>query len=126
VLQIQPPARIRNHLGVSDRSLRIVRQAMIEDVENDEGTGVRARIAGYRIGGKTGTAQVQRPGGPMDHIAWFAAFGPGERPRYAVVVMIESGASGALTCTPLARQVFLKLKERESAPASGNAVAQVP
>jgi penicillin-binding protein 2 len=126
VLQIQPPGRIRNHLGVSDRSLRIVRQAMIEDVENDEGTGVRARIAGYRIGGKTGTAQVQRPGGPMDHIAWFAAFGPGERPRYAVVVMIESGASGALTCTPLARQVFLKLKERESAPASGNAVAQVP
>ena len=103
--------RVRDHLGASERSLRIVREAMLADVEDADGTGHRAYIDGFRIAAKTGTAQV-RQGTRMDHITWFVAFGPVDSPRYAVVVMIESGASGADTCAPLARQIFLAAQKQ--------------
>lgn len=105
-----PPGRVRDRLGVSESSLALVREAMRGDVEDDDGSGRQARIPGYPLGAKTGTAQ-KRVGGRMDHITWFVAFGPYAAPRYAVVVMIESGTSGGTTCAPLARQVFETLKD---------------
>jgi penicillin-binding protein 2 len=111
-----PPANVRNHLGVSIRSLRLVQKGMLADVEDDDGTGHRARIPGYPIAAKTGTAQVRKPGGRMDHITWFAAFGPNPNPQYAVVVMIESGTSGGVTCAPVAREVFRHLRQLDSLP----------
>lgn len=106
-----PPGRARNHLGVSERTMRLVQQAMLADVEDKDGTGRRAHIEEYPIAGKTGTAQVPRRG-RMDHITWFAAYGPFGDPRYAVVVMIESGQSGGETCAPLVREVFETLRQR--------------
>jgi len=107
------PGKIRDHLGVSARALEIVREGMLADVEDPEGTGRQARMEGYRIAAKTGTAQVQKPG-YMDHITWFVAFGPFEAPRYATVVMIESGDSGGETCAPLAREDFESLRQRDA------------
>jgi penicillin-binding protein 2 len=104
-----PPGRARNHLGVSARTLDLVQQAMLADVEDKDGTGRRARISGYRLGAKTGTAQVPRRG-RMDYVTWFVAYGPFEDPQHAVVVMVESGQSGGETCAPLARQVFEELR----------------
>jgi penicillin-binding protein 2 len=108
-----PPGRARNHLGVSEHTMRLVQQAMLADVEEKDGTGRRARIEGYPIGGKTGTAQVPRRG-RMDYVTWFAAYGPFTNPRYSVVVMIESGLSGGETCAPLVRQVFESLRQLSS------------
>jgi len=119
-----PSGRPRDHLGVSGRTLRTLREAMLADVEDDDGTGRRARLEGYRIAAKTGTAQVQKVG-PWDHITWFAAFGPYEEPRYAVVVMIESGDSGGETCAPLARQVFEALRSLPETPVVTPAIARV-
>ena len=48
-----------------------------------------------------------------DKITWFASFGPYESPRYAVVVMVESGGSGGGTCAPVARAVYQALLDRE-------------
>jgi penicillin-binding protein 2 len=48
----------------------------------------------------------------VDHITWFASFGPYESPRFVVVVMVESGASGGGTCAPIARQIYQAIQKR--------------
>jgi penicillin-binding protein 2 len=120
--------RLRSEIHVEPRHLARIRTAMLADTEEPGGTGFAAfqtrsgpggqivpRLPGFRVGGKTGTAQVRKPGGAMDHITWFVAFGPFEDPHYAVVVMVESGSSGGGTCAPIARQVFQFIQERQAA-----------
>ena len=48
-----------------------------------------------------------------DKITWFASYAPYEKPRYAVVVMAENGASGGKTCAPIAKEIFEALKARD-------------
>jgi penicillin-binding protein 2 len=75
------------------------------------------RDVGYRIAGKTGTAQrVTRTGEQalkvedlpfhLRHRALFIGFAPAEAPRIAVMVVVESGASGSLTAAPVARRIM--------------------
>jgi penicillin-binding protein 2 len=110
-----PAGRLRDQLGVSQRTLDIVRDAMFADVEED-GTGTAARVTGMKIGGKTGTAQVQK--GKDDHIVWFASFGQHGERLYSVVVMVEQkGGSGGGTCAPIAQQVYQAILKREPLPA---------
>ena len=61
--------------------------------------------------GKTGTAEV-RSEGQRDKVTWFASYAPYERPRYAVVVMLESGISGGRTA-PIAKVIFEGLRDRD-------------
>lgn len=120
--------RVRNELNVSKRTLDLIRDAMRADVE-EEGTGKAARIPGFRVCGKTGTAEVTNPQGRVvDHTTWFAAFGPYEDPRYAVVVMVESGVSGGHTCAPIAKEIFLALRKREmvTAPTASSGLKSTP
>ena len=76
----------------------IVRQVVSESVSRlmidycigvvDEGTGTRARPAGYRIGGKTGTAE--RSGqGKRDYTVSFMGFAPANDPQIAIYVVID-------------------------------------
>jgi stage V sporulation protein D (sporulation-specific penicillin-binding protein) len=55
------------------------------------GTGKNAGVEGFRIGGKTGTAQKAGPGGylPGKYVASFAGFWPTENPRIAALVVID-------------------------------------
>ncbi|MFM2293856.1 MAG: Cell division protein FtsI [Verrucomicrobiota bacterium] len=111
---VYPTAQVRDTLGVSRRTLDILRDAMLADVEDAEGTGKESRIPGYRIGGKTGTAEIQNQRGDnTDRTTWFISFAPYEAPRYAVVVMVESGSSGGGTCAPLAKEIYLALQKRD-------------
>lgn len=110
------PSLVRSELGVSQRNLAILREAMLADVEDSDGTGKRAAVPGYRVCGKTGTAQEKdlrnvRTG----LITWFASFAPYEEPRYAVVVMVEDGVSGGTTCAPVAAKVYQVLRDRDLA-----------
>jgi penicillin-binding protein 2 len=116
--QTFPSGRVRDTLGVSARSLRIVHEAMSADVESPEGTGHAAAVEGLRIAGKTGTAEVEKDGVVVKalKITWFASFAPVENPRYAVVAMVVSGASGGLTCAPLAHKVYEAIQESEKKP----------
>lgn len=119
------PARVRGDLQVPARFLQRIRDAMLADTEEEEGTGFNAfqerdrstgravpRLPGFRVGGKTGTAEVKKGKAVVDQITWFAAFGPYETPRYVVVVMVESGGSGGATCAPVARDVFEAIQRR--------------
>ncbi len=101
-------------LGLSQRSLKLTRDAMWA-VVNDEGTGRSAKVSGFEIAGKTGTAQVVRQetwtknkdlaAEKRDH-AWFASFGPFDDPQLTVVVFVEHGGAGSEAAAPLAKAMY--------------------
>jgi penicillin-binding protein 2 len=107
--------RIRDYLGVSAHTLKVVHGGMLADTQLAEGSGHKLNVPGWNIAGKTGTAEVER-NGHKDRSAkdtWFVSFGPEENPRYVVVATVEGGASGGLTCVPIAHSVYLALQERD-------------
>lgn len=112
---IFPRGVIRDHLGVSKRSFTILHEAMLSETESAEGTGKAVQGCGFRVCGKTGTAEldVLRPDGGLKNTTWFGSFAPYESPRYAVVIMVENGASGGGTCAPIAHDVYVALKAFE-------------
>jgi len=110
--------RVRDHLDVSVRNLKILHDAML--AETVEGTGQPAQVPGLQICGKTGTAQVMNSRNQeIDRTTWFASFAPYENPRYAVVVMVESGIYGGPTCAPIAHDIYEAIlkSEKSNGPA---------
>ena len=59
-------------------------------------------LASYPVAGKTGTAEVfsKQP------TSWFASYAPASRPKYAVVVVVSQGGTGAETSAPAVRQIY--------------------
>jgi penicillin-binding protein 2 len=113
-----PTKQPRDDLGVRPRTLDVIRKAMLADVEDkDEGTGKAAFLPGMRICSKTGTAQLKDTEARLvDHITWFASYAPYESPRYVVVVVVEGGASGGVTCAPVAQKIYRALQNQENQP----------
>lgn len=109
-----PAEQVRDYLGVSPRSLKILHEAMMADVHDSRGTGKAAYTQGLTIAGKTGTAEVEKRGEIVDKITWFSSFAPVEAPRYVVVVMVESGKSGGSTCAPLAGYIYREILKYEA------------
>lgn len=118
--------RIRDQLPVSPHTLEVIREAMLADTEDSDGTAKAARLEGFRVCGKTGTAEQKRNGHVIDHYTWFASYAPYEDPRYVVVVMVQSGAFGGTTCAPVAQKIYVELRNREKkiSVAHGNPVVK--
>jgi penicillin-binding protein 2 len=98
-------------------------------VVNGAGTGGRARMAGYDVSGKTGTAQVisneglkaakGRTDKDLRDNGWFIFFAPREHPQIAGAVFVEHGGHGGVTAAPIARHVletFFAKKEGRPLP----------
>jgi cell division protein FtsI (penicillin-binding protein 3) len=89
----------------------------------DRGTGVRAAIPGFRVAGKTGTAQKAVPGGgysDTDYIASFVGFVPARRPELTGLVILDSPTgdhTGARAAGVFAEIVTLSLHYLGVAPA---------
>lgn len=112
---VLPRGRVRDTLGVSRHSLDILRDAMHDEVE--EGTGKLAAIPGFPICGKTGTAEIKdEHGRATGRTTWFLSFAPTDKPRYAVVVMVENGSFGGPTCAPAAKKIYEELLKVEQGP----------
>ncbi len=112
--EVFPESRLRDELGVKPRTLALLRDAMLQDVEDVDSTGHEAKVPGLSICGKTGTAQKKDVYGHLkEHFTWFISFAPCEHPRYAVVVMVEveHGGSGATICAPVAQKIYLALQQ---------------
>ena len=77
-----------------------------------KGGGKNAYIEGYRVGGKTGTAQVYIDGKVSKdvHIGSFIGFAPADQPRFAVLVIVDAADVpidyGGTTAAPFARMVI--------------------
>ncbi|MEM9225894.1 MAG: penicillin-binding protein 2 [Pseudomonadota bacterium] len=88
------------------------------------GTGSRAEVAGYRVAGKTGTAEKPIDGvySDTENICSFAAIFPADRPEYVVLIVLDSpkagenrGRTAAWNAAPTAGRVI----ERIAAPILG-------
>jgi penicillin-binding protein 2 len=115
VIRTETPQEV-DVLKLRQPTLRLVRQALRDVVEEDSGTGKKARVVGVEIAGKTGTSQVVRMGKQRrksvelpwrhrDH-AWFAAYAPASAPEVALAVLVEHAGSGGAVAAPVAHEVL--------------------
>jgi stage V sporulation protein D (sporulation-specific penicillin-binding protein) len=73
---------------ISEDTSERIRDYTIQVVEGEYGTGETARPAGYRIGGKTGTAEtIPRFNG--EYVVSFMGYAPAEDPQIAVYVVVD-------------------------------------
>ncbi len=91
-------------------------------VVNDGGTGLRARLPGIEVCGKTGTSQLasvraihnRKLAGKLKDNAWFVGFAPKRNPEIVVAALFEGGEHGHLAA-PIVRDVikaYFDKKER--------------
>ncbi len=89
VLQENQPTIVRQVIS-EETAYRL---SMILEGEVINGTGKNAYIEGYRVGGKTGTAQKIAPGGgylPNEYIASFIGYAPVHKPRLLCIVAVDA------------------------------------
>ncbi|HVL80988.1 MAG TPA: penicillin-binding protein 2 [Actinomycetota bacterium] len=91
---------------VSEETSAVLREILTSAVE--DGTGTRARIEGYRVAGKTGTAQKVQPGGGYKgYMASFIGFFPSDAPRIVISVTLDEPSPyyGGIVSAPVFREV---------------------
>ncbi|MEP7019746.1 MAG: penicillin-binding protein 2 [Pseudonocardiales bacterium] len=130
---VRIPPRIVQSVTASDGSVKVTRQpiattvvtpqtahtvrTMLESVTQPGGTGVKAAIPGYRVAGKTGTAQQPDPahgGAYSDTMNWdtFAGMVPADNPQFVVAIMVDNPAHG-LEGGDVAAPVFKEIASYE-------------
>ncbi len=92
---------------ISAETARAVRK-MLEMAVQPGGTAPRAQIAGYRVGGKTGTAhKIEGAGYAADkYVSSFIGFAPASNPHFIVAVMIDEPSAGQYYGGAVAAPVF--------------------
>jgi cell division protein FtsI (penicillin-binding protein 3) len=88
-------------------------RAMLELAVQPGATGPRARIMGWRVAGKTGTAHKQENGAyaPDKYLASFVGFAPVSAPRLVVAVMIDEPSAGQHYGGMVAAPVFAQVMQ---------------
>ena len=111
VLERVSPTVVAN--PIKPETSEVMRTLLENVVEN--GGGKNAAVPGYRIGGKTGTAQVYKDGRVVSnvHIGSFLGFAPIDQPRFAVLVTVNEAKVpvdyGSTTAAPFAGQIMAEV-----------------
>lgn len=86
-------------------------RTMVESVVSPEGTAAQAQVAGYRVGGKTGTAQKVINGrySQTHYVGSFAGIAPMSNPRFIIAVMIDDPSGPFHTGGAVAAPTFAAL-----------------
>jgi len=87
---------------ISRSTSKKIRELMREVVKS--GTGWRVNMPGFKIAGKTGTAQV---GGKKPH-SWFISFAPYDNPEIVIIALIENGGYGSVEAAKVVKKMYLK------------------
>lgn len=93
----------------SSKTLALMLEGVIKD-----GSGKNAYIEGYRVGGKTGTAQKYENGRIAigKYISSFVGFFPADNPKYLTLILVDEpkGAYyGSVVAAPCAKSIFEKI-----------------
>ena len=109
--------RVKRKVAVEARHLDLIRRALVDVVEDEDGTAYRSRNKeGVQVAGKTGTAQVVSRRGRSEESSsawyldrshgWFAGFAPASDPQVAFAILVEHGGSGGASAAPIATSVM--------------------
>ncbi len=112
---------------ISPQAARTLAEMMVRVVEDGV---VQARVEGYRIAGKTGTAQIPIPGGydKDGTITSFVGFGPVPDPQLIILVKLDrpqTSSWASQTAAPAFRRLASRLFVVLGIPPEGMAVAEV-
>ena len=119
VIRRNTPTVVRKVL--SEKVSESMRSILADTV--DKGTGKRARIEGYLVGGKTGTAQLS--GGKSgyirnEYLSSFIGFFPADKPKYIIMAMfmrpqaeIQSNRFGGVVAAPVVGNVIRRIIKEE-------------
>ncbi|WP_261305769.1 stage V sporulation protein D [Paenibacillus andongensis] len=107
VVDVVKPELVRN--VISEETSKQVREALESVVA--KGTGRNAFIDGYRVGGKTGTAQKVINGrySPDEHIVSFIGFAPADNPKIVIYAAVDDPQGiqfGGLIAAPLVKNMM--------------------
>jgi cell division protein FtsI (penicillin-binding protein 3) len=126
---VTPGATPEETVVVSPKTAKTV-LAMLENVVSENGTAPKARIPGYRVAGKTGTAQVAVPGGyGRDVIASFVGVAPADKPELVVAVTIvkpQVGRFGGQLAAPVFKEVMMSALKTRHVPPTGTVAPEMP
>ncbi|GLF94181.1 penicillin-binding protein 2 [Streptomyces yaizuensis] len=117
---------------VGEETARTLSDMLQSVVDSDEGTGVKARIPGYRVAGKTGTADRVDPelGRYRGYTASFAGFAPADEPRIAVYCAIQNPTKGSYfggqICGPVHQEVTRFALKTLRVPPTGAKAPDLP
>ncbi|MEU1230175.1 penicillin-binding protein 2 [Streptomyces sp. NPDC005828] len=117
---------------ISEKTSKTLARMLESVVKDREGTGTKAAIPGYRVAGKTGTANRVDPelGYYKGYTASFAGFAPADDPQITVYCAIQNPTKGSYfggqICGPIYKKVMeFALKTLHVAP-TGSAPARLP
>jgi penicillin-binding protein 2 len=123
VVQEFPP-RIRRQIEAAPDNLRRVSEALVDVVNDPNGTAFAARDPSLDVAGKTGTAQTgyvsKKDEEPKmawflsQNHAWFSAIAPARSPEIVVTVLVEHGGSGPEVAVPVAMQIVREYERLKS------------
>jgi cell division protein FtsI (penicillin-binding protein 3) len=106
--------------------------AMLRDVTNEGGTGTAAKVDGFDVAGKTGTAQKAERGGysAKKRVSSFVGFVPADNPRLVSLVLIdepEGNVYGGIVAAPAFRNIAQGvLRQLAVAPRNGVVIPSIP
>jgi cell division protein FtsI (penicillin-binding protein 3) len=106
------------HQVVSPETADAVTSMLKQVVSDPLGTGTKARIPGYPVAGKTGTAR-KAPYDTGEYNASFAGFAPADNPRLAAIVVVDSPQGsifGADAAAPVFQQIMRSALAYERVP----------
>jgi cell division protein FtsI (penicillin-binding protein 3) len=121
------PAAPQQGVRVVSEKTATTLSRMLEEVTGPDGTASDARIKGYRVAGKTGTADYfdasarGGKGGYNGFTASFIGYAPAEAPKYVVGVFLHqprAGMFGGALAGPVFNQIMTYLVQRDGDPPS--------
>jgi cell division protein FtsI (penicillin-binding protein 3) len=126
---VPQPAQTRTRVisAATAKTLRL----MMEGVVSDNGTAVKATIPGYRVAGKTGTAQYYDPkvGGYNGYTASFVGIAPADKPRLVVGVWLQQPTDnhyGGTAAAPVFHDLMTYALQQENVPPTLTKAPKVP
>ncbi len=117
---------------ISEKTAKTLARMLESVVDDEEGTGNKAQIDGYRVAGKTGTANRVDPATGKYHgyTSSFAGFAPADKPRVTVYCAIQNATEGSYfggqICGPIYKQVMEFALKTLQVPPTGAAPANLP
>ena len=106
---VEEYAPVLKQKPISEKASRILAE-MLEGVVK-EGSGKKAYIEGYKVGGKTGTAQKYEDGhiAAGKYVSSFVGFFPANNPQYLALIIVDEPVGtyyGSAVAAPVAREIF--------------------